>query len=262
MVHNAESRSRVTILVKAAPRVGKTHGETVCCAGIDPTEGWIRLFPVVFRTLKDVQKFSRWDIISYKWSPANDGRIESRRIDHASIEVVGSVSPKNRQELVARHVVESLVAEHTNGRSLAFVRPEQPKFFWSLKDRATYEADAAQFLEWHQHEALGLFGSESAKLKPYTPAKYRFGYKYRTIDGDREGTCQDWEIEAAYLNWEREYGESGALQAIQKIFGEDYPRKGFVLAMGTHKAYPSQWLINGVVRLDHGKEASVAPTLF
>jgi hypothetical protein len=31
--------------------------------------------------------------------------------------------------------------------------------------------------------------------------------------------------------------------------------------MGTHKAYPSQWLINGVIRLDHGSEDEVAPLL-
>lgn len=254
-------KSRVTILVKAAPRVGKTHGETVCCAGIDPVEGWIRLFPVVFRTLEDVQKFSRWDIVSYKWRPANDGRAESRRIDHASIEVVGSVSAKHRQDLVARHVVKSLVDEHSKGHSLAFVRPIEPTFFWSRKDPEEYEADASQFLEWHKHETEGLFRESTKGLRPYEPAKYRFGYRYKTADGSREGTCQDWEIEATYLSWERKYGEAGALDALQRTFGEEYSRKGFVLAMGTHKAYPSQWLINGVVRLDHGRENQVEALL-
>src|SRR5690242_3285438 len=102
-----EQESRVTILVKAAPRVGKTHGETVCCAGIDPDDGWIRLFPVVFRTLDDVQKFKRWDIVLYKARAAKDSRPESRRIDHHSISIIGQVPERQRQDLLARHVVES-----------------------------------------------------------------------------------------------------------------------------------------------------------
>ena len=36
---------------------------------------------------------------------------------------------------------------------------------------------------------------------------------------------------------------------------------GFVLAMGTHKAYP-QWLTNGVIRLDHRIEKETQQTLF
>jgi hypothetical protein len=256
-----DSISRVTILVKAAPRVGKTHGETVCCAGIDPNEGWVRLFPVVFRTLNDVQKFSRWDIVEYSSRTPRDSRGESRRIDHHSIKVVGQVPQSQRQELVARHVVQSLKLEYEEGRSLAFIRPREPEFFWTRKDQATFDADAAQYIEWHRREADGMLGLEGRKLSPYTPAKYRFGYRYKTGDGSREGTCQDWEIEATYLSWERKYGEAGALDALQQTFGVDYPKKGFVLAMGTHKAYPSKWLINGLVRLDHGREDGAQPLL-
>jgi hypothetical protein len=221
----------------------------------------VRLFPVVFRTLNDVQKFSRWDIVEYSSRTPRDSRGESRRIDHHSIKVVGQVPQSQRQELVARHVVQSLKLEYEEGRSLAFIRPREPEFFWTRKDQATFDADAAQYIEWHRREADGMLGLEGRKLSPYTPAKYRFGYRYKTGDGSREGTCQDWEIEATYLSWERKYGEAGALDALQQTFGVDYPKKGFVLAMGTHKAYPSKWLINGLVRLDHGREDGAQPLL-
>jgi hypothetical protein len=56
---------------------------------------------------------------------------------------------------------------------------------------------------------------------------------YATDDGEREGTCQDWETDAAFYNWSRHYGEPAALKNMQQVFGEDYPKKGMVLAMGT-----------------------------
>ena len=77
----------------------------------------------------------------------------------------------------------------------------------------------------------------------------------------REGTCQDWEIEATFLRWQRLYGEADTLRKMSDRFGVEYPKKGFVLAMGTHKAYP-QWLINGVIRLDHGIENEIQQSLF
>ena len=39
-------------------------------------------------------------------------------------------------------------------------------------------------------------------------------------------------------NWSRHYGEQAALENMQRVFGEDYPKKGMVLAMGTHSQYP------------------------
>ena len=79
---------------------------------------------------------------------------------------------------------------------------------------------------------------------PYKPCPYRFKYRYRTDDGVREGTCQDWEIEATFFKWAKRYGE-------------EYPTKGMLLAMGTHSLHPNTWLINGVVRLDDIQQLSL-----
>ena len=99
------------------------------------------------------------------------------------------------------------------------------------------------------------------ELVPYEPAPYLFKYAYEISDGKREGTCQDWEIEATFLKWRRAYGEKKALEYMEDKFGVEYPDKGFVLAMGTHKAY-GNWLINGVVRLDRGAENRIQGSLF
>ncbi|CDX14459.1 hypothetical protein MPL3356_160001 [Mesorhizobium plurifarium] len=114
---------------------------------------------------------------------------------------------------------------------------------------------------WHEQEANSLFGFLGKSLVPYEPAPFYFKYRYETDDGVREGTCQDWEIEATFLKWQRRYGEKETLQKMSDRFGAEYPKKGFVLAMGTHKAYP-QWLINGVIRLDRGIENEIQQSLF
>jgi hypothetical protein len=57
-------------------------------------------------------------------------------------------------------------------------------------------------------------------------------------------------MEATYYNWSRSHGEVEALKRIKQTFGENYPRLGMLLAMGTHSLYPDTWLINGVIRLD------------
>jgi hypothetical protein len=255
-------RSRITILIKAAPRIGETHGELVCCAGVDDKGQWVRLYPVSFKSLEDSQKFGRWDIIEYDWRlPKGDARRESRRVEHRSLRIVGALADKFRQEFVARLVTESLDAELTANRSLALIRPVNPVFITEKKSDTEIEKAQELARRWHEHDNAGLFGSTDKSFVPRKVAPYTFKYRYEIKDGKREGTCQDWEIEATFWKWRKKYGEQDTLSKMKVRFGEEYPNAGFVLAMGTHKAYPSQWLINGVVRLNHGSEEEVRPLL-
>jgi hypothetical protein len=255
-------RSTATVLIKAAPRIGETHGELVCCAGIDDAGNWVRLYPVSFKTLEDSQKFGRWDIIAYDWKmPKGDARFESRRIEHKSLQITGSLSRRHHKDFVAPHVVESLDDELAASRSLALIRPKNPSFVIEKKDAKTIAKETELALHWHQHDNAGLFGATDKSFVPRNVAPYFFKYKYETRDGKREGTCQDWEMEATFLKWRHKYGEQDTLAKMSQRFGEEYPKSGFVLAMGTHKAYPRQWLINGVIRLDHGSEEEVMPRL-
>ncbi len=255
------SRSSATILVKAAPRIGETHGELVCCAGITDSGEWVRLYPVAFKTLEDSQKFSRWDVIVYDWRlPKGDARKESRRVEHKSLKIVASLKKKSRNDFIARHVVTSLIEQEKLQKSLALIRPIDPHFFFEKKSKDVLELEKQRAEHWHNHDNKGLFGFMDKSVVPREPCQYVFKYKYTTADGDREGSCQDWEVEAAFFNWRRTYGETQALEYMTNRFGVEYPKSGFVLAMGTHKAY-GNWLINGVVRLDHGSEDSIQELL-
>jgi hypothetical protein len=242
------------VMVKAAPQVGRRHGETVCCAGIDLYGNWIRLYPVSFRTLEQSKKFGRWDRIKFNWRlPNDDRRVESRRVDQQSIEIVGQLKKSERDGFLAKTVVTSLVREREAGRSFALLKPEILAFKIEKTDAAEVKAEKELFASIRAQD--DLFAKQVTNN--YNPCPYNFKYRYRTDDGTREGTCQDWEIEATYHNWSREYGEQRALADMERVFGREYPAKGMLLAMGTHSLHQDTWLINGVVRQDDISQGSM-----
>lgn len=235
------------VIIKAAPQVGKRHGETVCCAGIDLEGNWLRLYPVSFRTLDEGQKFGRWDRIGFRWRlPKDDPRIESRRVDQDSICIVGTLKKSERQRFLGGIIVTSLDKERAAARSLALLKAQILEFKVERKSASDVGNEAEEFKAFHAQR--DLFNTKS--VIPYQPCPHRFKYRYRTEDGLREGTCQDWEVEATYFKWKKLYGEDQALKEMQRVFGEVLPSKGMLLAMGTHSLYPDTWLINGVIRLD------------
>lgn len=238
------------VIVKAAPRASRTHGETVCIAGVDRTGAWVRLYPVSFRDLADAQRFGRWDHLRFRWRKpraASDARIESRRVDASSIVILGQLPTSQRDALLNRIAVSSLKKERVENRSLALLRPEIISFRSVRrtsedmeKQRATYAAIEAQ---------KGLFEA-IGRVIPREPCPYDFVYRYRDEDGIHNGTCQDWETEATFFRRLKEMAsEQAALDWMQQKFGEEYPQSGMALAMGTHRHRPDQWLVNGIIRV-------------
>lgn len=239
--------TEIVVLVKAAPQVGQRHGETVCCAGVDPYGAWVRLYPVSFRSLDEGQKFARWDRIAFKWRrPKDDPRIESKRLDQGSLRILGSLPRGKRSDYLANLIVTDLSAERKRGRSLALLEPRSPSFF--VEEKSSSEVDDERK---HLEAAVAQADLFNAKpLVPYQPCPYRFKYKYLINDRPREGTCQDWELEATFFKWQKIYGSERAIREMTKAFGDEYPNKGMLFAMGTHSIYPDTWLINGVIRYD------------
>jgi hypothetical protein len=249
-----QGTSEATILVKATPHVGKKHGETVCCAGVADSGQWVRLYPVTFRTLNEGQQFGRWDRIKFRWhKPKDDTRPESLRVDHQSIEIVGALKPKERLNCLHRIEVTSINKAELEGKTLVLLRPRDPKFLIRKKGDTDLRKEAEAFKSFAAQ--ADLFNAK--QLIPIEPCPFAFKYQYETDDGKREGTCQDWETDATFFKWRSLYGEDSALKRMHKAFGEDYPEKGMVFAMGTHSLYPDKWLINGVIRLDEIKQTSL-----
>lgn len=243
------------VIVKAAPRASRTHGETVCIAAVDRSGSWVRLYPVSFRDLAEAQRFGRWDHLRFRWrrpKASNDMRSESRRVDPQSIEIIGQLPASQRNALLNRIAVSSLRKQRTENKSLALLKPEIVSFRAIRrssddmeKQRATYAAIAAQ---------KGLFEAIGRTI-PREPCPYEFVYRYRDDDGLHNGTCQDWETEATFFRCLRDLtSEQAAIDWMQQKFGEEYPREGMALAMGTHRHRPDQWLVNGVIRMTDAKQ--------
>jgi hypothetical protein len=242
------------VLIKAAPQVGRRHGETVCCAAVDREGRWLRLYPVRFRQLEQAKRFGRWDIVRFHWrTPRDDARPESRRVEENSIEIVGKLKEGERQKFLAPLIRTSLRREREAGRTLALLNVEVLEFSWERRSEDEISRERSDFRAITLQ--TDLFNTRP--LIPYEPSPYVFRYRYRCDDGERQGTCQDWEIDTTFFKWCRKYGEEAALERIHCVFGEDYPRKGMLLAMGTHSLYPDTWLINGVIRFDPVAQTSL-----
>jgi hypothetical protein len=242
------------VLIKAAPQIGLRHGETVCCAGVGLDGKWLRLYPVSFRSLDDGQKFGRWDRIRFRWKlPSDDSRVESRRVDQDSITISGQLKKSERQPFLGSLIVTGLNKERAEGRSLALLKAKITGFRFEKRTDAEIAKEQDRFDNLRAQQ--NLFGVKP--MIPYRPCPFHFKYKYETDDGKREGTCQDWEIEATYFKWAKEYGEENALVRMREVFGEEYPEKGMLLAMGTHSQHPDTWLINGIVRLNEIHQLSL-----
>lgn len=238
------------VIVKAAPRISKQKGVTVCCAAIDRDGAWVRLYPVSFRYLEERQKFARWDRIKYRWRRPRtvlDTRTESRRIDDKSVEILGILPPSQRSALVNRTAVTSLKTEAAAGRSLALLRADILDFWY---ERRTTEEMAQEVAKRMNVRAQGdMFQVSETVAQEASP--FVFKYRYRDADQVREGTCQDWETEATFLKRRRELAtEKEALDWMMHRFGVEWPKRGIVLAMGTHSRFLNTWLINGIIRVD------------
>lgn len=250
-----EGEAEVTILVKAAPNVGKKHGEMVCCAGLDAYGQWIRMFPISFRHLPKEKQFKRWDRVRFKWRlPDDDPRPESRRVDSQSLTIVGRMPDREKQSFLAKRIVGGLAAERAKGRTFALLKPQIDQFI--VVSRSAAEIREEQHKLDAARQQPDFFTPDP--LVPVTACPYSFKYKYRTDDGEREGTCQDWETEATFFRWKNQYGETKALDQMRDTFGKKLPERGLYFAMGTHSLWPDQWLINGLIQLEN----PVQDTLF
>lgn len=247
-----EAEVDVVVLIKAAPEIGRKHGETVCVAGIDSYGKWHRLYPVPFRDLDPHQKFKRWDRIRVRWrKPFDDNRIESKRIDPQSLRIVSEVKGHERHELAARAVVQSLEIEKEQGRSLALIRPQNTRFV--IKRQSEIEFQKAVRRRSEIIRQTDMFAQNMLHKKP---PPFSFFYEFDHANSRRRHLCIDWETEQTFFNWRRKYGEEKTLSLMQDRWGDEMPSRGLLFAMGTHRVKMfNSWLLSGILQSQEPKQA-------
>ncbi|WP_156965483.1 hypothetical protein [Paracoccus sphaerophysae] len=249
-----EDEVEVVILIKAAPEIGRRHGETVCVAGLDRYGRWHRLYPVPYKDLQQSQRFNRWDRVRVRWRrPGDDNRPESKRIDPQSLRVVGAVPQAERGAFIERAIVRSLEVEYSSGRSLALIRPERPEL--RIKRLSAHELAKSQRRRDELHAQADMFAN--AEIPKQAPP-YSFRFVFEHAGKQREYQCLDWETEWTFFKWREKYGEDATLKMMIETWSS-FRDRGLVFAMGTHRvSHWRNWLLSGLIRIDQPQQGQFA----
>ena len=245
---------RVSILVKALPQRSTKHGETVCCAGVTPDGEFKRLFPIRFRHLSHEAAFKRWDWVDFKYRrPTSDRRVESCHVMEDTIVVDGKMPKKDRAPFLNRLVSGSAKEAQEAGRSLALIRPRNIRFYYKAKkpqqiaeEKRTYAEAASQ----------GSFFD--AELKALEPSPYEFRFKFDDDAGHHDYANGDWEAHAMFFNGRRREGsDQAALDWMDIMFNEVYPKRGMLFCIGNMAKRPQTWQLLGVLRVDDTRQSAL-----
>lgn len=246
--------SRVTILVKALPQPSKKYTETVCCAGLNASSKWERLFPVRFRHLQGEQSFKRWDIVEFSYrEPTTDRRLESRHVFEDTIKVVGKATKATeKSSLMTSALVLSEKEATDKGHSLALIEPRNVRF----RAKKLTPTEIAEIKNGYRQvsQQTSLFDKELAEFEP---SPYEFSVSFDDAGGKHTKKCGDWEVHAMFRNFSRLYGEKEALEKMEHTFSVEYPDRGVVFALGNMQRRPQTWQLLGILRADISPQQSM-----
>lgn len=256
------AKKKVLITVKTYPSISIKYDELVCTAGFDEDGNWIRIYPIPFRKLDYVHRYSKYQWIEMDLvKNTSDFRLESYRpvnIDADNViiflEKIGTEQNwAARKEIVLKNVYDdiSLLISEAKSRdvctSLAVFKPTTIKEF--ICEPVSREWDEKQKVALQQQS---LF-EEKENFEVVRKLPYKFSYIFEDING-RECTLmnEDWELGALYWNClERHKGnEKAACKDVKKKYWDDFAKtKDLYFYLGTtklnHLRAPNPFIIIG-----------------
>lgn len=243
------SIKKILITVKTYPSISTKYDELVCTAGIDEDGNWIRIFPIPFRKLDYVKRYSKYEWVEIDLvKNISDFRPESFRpvnIDAEDlIRFVGKIDTKNnwaeRKKYVLKNVREDLsklIEEAKNKKvctSLAIFKPvniidfiyEPVEREWNTKQKAALQQG-------------NLFEQES-NFEVVKKLPYKFSYIFEDIKGRHSRMMnEDWELGALYWNCLKKHNgnEKFACKDVKKKYLDSFARtKDLYFFLGTTKS--------------------------
>jgi hypothetical protein len=264
-------RQRILITVKTYPTLSRKYGETVCTAGVREDGTWIRIYPVPFRRLNEVEQYRKFDWVECDL-PRNtsDPRPESfRPVDQSELRPVAHTgtdlgwAERRRVLLKTARVydrLEDLIkGAKANELSLAVFRPTRViDFIWEEDLRKWDPKRVREMREIHRQ--LDLFDDNSWRrtfeVIPKLP--YSFSYRFEDAEGRRsELQVLDWEAGALYWNCLKLAGgdEGLALVKMRQKYFSSFLTTDLHFFLGTtqqgHNVAPNPWVIIGVFPIPH-----------
>ncbi len=266
-------RKQIRILVKAYPERSKTHGSSICTAGLVNDKEWIRIYPVdlnYYLEHKDV--FKKWNVIEADVEPKKEKieRKESHKVSEKSIGLVDkSLSKANltdrdwdaRNRIVLsklRRSVRELDEEkdliHT---SIGLIKPAKYKFH--LKD----EIENIK-IEKEDTVQTRLFGPP---IMAPDKIEKKFAYKFYCEDlecscnvkgNGHDMICEDYELLESFRIWQKKYNDLKVLEAklIDRYDTYMKQQRELYFILGTTHLYGT-WVIIGLYYPPKKKTASL-----
>ena len=241
------------VIVKAYPNPSAKYFESVCVAAVTREEGWVRLYPVGFRSLPEKQRFKKYQVIRLRMQQHDrDRRPESFRPDEHSIQlrkVVGTEDKWRERWQWIRPTLGVTMCElqrmqESSKRSLACIKPREI-------DKLIVEASDAEWAGRKQGtiDQMVLFDPLDTKLEkiPFT-----FKYRYRCEDPGCRGHNQsiiDWELMERYRKLRNQGVPPEAIpeEIRKKFLGELCgSKKDTHFFVGNHSLYPLSFMVLGV----------------
>ena len=245
-------RATVLVTVKASPEIGRTHGETVCVAGIRVDEGqarWIRLFPVPWQWFwgGEHPKYQLIEVDVLKHS--KDQRPESYRPSLETATVLrGGSTQKQRSEVLNRlpqlSMCDLIAAKGWGRPSLGLVVPREITGF----RHEDHTGDTAHIGKMNLAAQGSLLAQDAPKLE-FSPFAFKLAYRCQS-PGCRghQQSIVDWEISEAWRRWRSDYPDDYLDRIEQKWLELVHPDRNPAFFVGNQHQAPQGFLILGIAR--------------
>ncbi len=241
------------VTVKAYPNPSVKHIETVCVAAITREEGWVRLYPVQFRSLPQERRFKKYQLIRLRMQKhVRDSRPESYCPDENSAKLGDVIGTKDGwrerwrwiRPVLGPSMCELRRLQESHGRSLGCIKAAD------IDELSAEEAPP----EWPGRkqavmDQLILFDQAETKLEkiPFV-FKYHYRCESRTCPGHHQSIL-DWELGEHYRKL-RDQGvpPEDMPKQIRKKFLEELcgPDKDTHFFVGNHSRHRVTFMVLGV----------------
>jgi hypothetical protein len=257
---------RVLITVKTYPTLSKTYGETVCTAGLTQDGKWIRIYPIPFRRIEDLeQRYHKYEWIECDLvqNIAKDKRPESRRpTDLKSLKKFGTYMGthngwRERRSLILgkggvfTNMQELIADAKADKRSLATFKPTKVIDFFAEPDERDWDEKKLDEIR-KQLSQPDLFERNDWQMtfKVVDKLPYKFSYRFEDDTGqERTLMVLDWELGALFWKYGR-ISEDVAIQKVRQKYFDSFTKTDLHFFLGTtqqwHSVAPNPWVIIGV----------------
>lgn len=256
--------ARVLVTVKAKPEPSAKYGDTVCVAGIRIDTGilhWVRIYPVPFRYMEELSKFTTWSIIEVPLTPSQeDPRSESYKPDRSAVRVIERIDKRSKRLEYLEPLISDLSMCEINTLAREHSTSEYPSLA-AIRQRKIVDLTLEPFLGWTEkqkqnlHKELDLFDYIAGRSSVPELEEPRFTLKIKFLCTKPECrghnlTYLDWGFEALSRRHLNEPAEQAKQKILERYWNILDSRKDAVIFVGNIYRHWSTYQALGIQRTD------------